>query len=294
MISAIFTSLVSGTNPSHGFWPANQGKARNVRTMQEAQLRNYQVQDHSAEQDRYYQHLLTSSIDWATKHGKDPNPFQHPELSDIITTSYLVTPFGPWCDKFKQAHKAAAHIDQRGERYARTIQHALSTPEVKSACLVHHPDLDLEKYFQHLITKPLQNEITPHPTTTPKKKQPHKRGELWKIDDRWEHLWPSSRAVFMEILRRTQYPKRPDNFPWCQAGVKSLAKFTNFSPRRIQDALSQLEHFKLIKRIVKGNQYQGCSKYLVFIIPKMSGAFSRKFLHAKKDPPSENPIARLS
>lgn len=238
--------------------------------------------------------LVTEAAHWSHKHKGAPDDITNgPAQTDIIK-AFFSSDLQLFQTNFKRSQQNASQFYRNPDDYWKTIALGVSTQDLRREVTNISPPIDREKYFPNQEHSKPSPTITPQAVPIPKKKHLHKRGELWKIDTRWERLWPSSHAVFMEILRRTQYPKRPDNFPWCQAGVNSLAKFTNFSPRQIQDALSQLERFKLIKRIVKGNQFQGCSKYLVFIIPKMSGAFTRKFLRAEKNPPSKKRIPRMS
>jgi len=237
--------------------------------------------------------LITKAVDWAHQHKDAPNCFPDDETGDVIITSFLLSNIQSWGKRFTDSQKTAARFYRDWNTYRTTIAAGVSTQEVEKQCSELFPNLDRAKYFHHTIVTPTPQKITPRAAPTPKKKQLHKRGELWKLDPKWENLWPSSRKVFTEMLRRYQFSKRQDAFPWCQAGIKSLHKFTGVSQRRIQDSLKQLEQFKLIKRIVKGNEFQGCSKYLVFIVPEMSGAFSRKSLHTKKDPPSKKRIVRM-
>jgi len=239
--------------------------------MPEVQLQTYQVQDHSEEQDRFYQHLLTSSIDWATKHGKDPDPFQDPELSDIITTSYLVTPFGPWCDKFNRAHKAAALIDQHGERYARTIQHALSTPEVKSACLVQHPDLDWRKYFPQpnapQPSRQIQPEATPH--TKPHRHKPRNQTISEFVINEAPSL--NYRRVWLFILNHTRNRLSSRGRYIYPYGHEYAANQLKISLATVERIFSWLKSRHLIfKRTNENFEDHKCSTWFICISFKQS------------------------
>ena len=220
----------------HGSEATNWGKLPKVQMTQEAQLQTYQIQDHSKEQDRYYQHVLTNSIDWATRNGMDPDPFQDPELSDIITTSYLVTPFDPWCDKFKRAHKAATLVNQRGERYARTIQHALSTPEVKTACLFQYPDLDWVKYFPHPGAPEAPEKIQPEatPNAKPSRHKPRKQTITEYVTNQAPSI--SYLQTFFFITRHTKNRfsgKGRKVYPYGQEHVSRNLKLSLRTVRRV-------------------------------------------------------------
>lgn len=244
--------------------------------------------DHTPYIDR-----ITGASNSLYKSNRTRLPIPNPMTDFIIYISFLISDPEWWAAAFTKGQRSAARFPTDLNTHWETIRIALYTPELEKVIMLCLPLLDREKYFPQTHLTPDSQKITPRPAPAPKKKQLHKRGELWKLDGSWDNLWKSSQNVFTELLRRTQYPKNSENFPWCQAGIKSLHKFTGVSPRQIERALSQLERFKLIKRIVKGNEFQGCSKYLVFIVPKMSGAFSRKSLHTKKDPTSKKRIIRM-
>jgi hypothetical protein len=216
------------------------------------------------------------------------------EAAEILYLSFLASQPDGWINRFNDARNKAAKFWINPRTYWKTLAMASYTPAIENECREFIPSFDPENYLIKTSAPPAPQRITPERIAKPKRKSRHKRGELWKLDRRWDHLWNSSRAVFLELLRRTQYPKRPENFPWCQAGVKSLKKFTGVSVIQVRRALIQLECFKLIKRIVRGYKDQGASKYLVFIVPAMSGAFSRKSLHAKKNPRPKKRIPRIS
>ena len=238
----------------------------------------FDLPNHSLEDFKNYVDLITTAVDWAHKNNGAPSSAILEGEGDIIIVSFLLSEFECWSDRFRKCQKTAARFYRDPDTYWRTIALGISTPEVERSCLDLFPNLDREKYFPYV--EPLEGirGDLPGVTTKPKRKYTHKRGALWKLDDRWDHLWPSSRKVFQEIRRRTQYPKRSDNFPWTQTGVESLAKFTGVSVCQVKRALHQLERFGLIKKIFKGNSFLGASKYIVFVTPSMSGAFKFKSL----------------
>lgn len=234
-----------------------------------------------------YVKLITEAINAARKHPDQPKCFADQIADHIIYLSFLKLPTPEWKKKFLRAQTKAISSWNGPKNYARAIARDLLTPDVERECLKLFPHIDTGKYFNHTITPATSYEIKPRTAPAPIKHQPHRRAELWKLTPRWDHLWRSSSIIFLEILRRTQYPKRPENFPWCQAGIKSLAKFTGYEERQVKRALHQLEDYKLIKRIYRaypsqGPTKKGPSKYFVFLTPDMSGAFSCKSDLAKK------------
>jgi len=241
-----------------------------------------------------YIHLINMAVDWAHKHRNAPDRITDPEADFIMYMSFLISETEWWIPRFTDSQKKAGFFYRDPDTYWRTIATGGSNPKIIETCKKLLPSLNPETYLPKITHQPPAHKVTPQLTTKPKRKPTHKRGELWKLDRRWDHLWPSSHKTFLEILRRTQYPKRPENFPWCQAGVKSLKKFTGVSVIQVRRALIQLERSKLIKRIVRGYKDQGASRYRVFLVPAMSGAFSWKSLHAKKNPRPKKRIRRIS
>jgi len=250
--------------------------------------------NHSIEDFKNYVDLITTAVDWAHKNNDAPSSAILEGEGDIIIVSFLLSEFKGWSERFGKSQKMAARFYRDPDTYWRTIALGISTPEVEKSCLDLFPNLDRGKYFPHEEPYADPRGDRHEPITKSKRKSTHKRGDLWRLDDRWDHLWPSSRKVFQEIRRRTQYPKRPDDFPWSQTGVESLVKFTGVSECQVKRAIHQLERFGLIKRIFKGNTFLGASKYHVFITPSMSGAFKIKSLSRKKHPPLKKPISWMS
>ena len=245
--------------------------------------------DHTPYIDR-----ITATSDSLYKSNRTRLPIPNPITDFIIYISFLISDPEWWTATFTKGQRSAARFPTDLNTYWETIRIALYTPKLEKIVMLCLPLLDREKYFPHTIITPTLQRITPESTPTPKKNQLHKRGELWKLDRRWDHLWPSSRKVFTELLRRSQFSKRPDAFSWCQAGIPSLAKFTGVSGIQVKRSLHQLQNYSLIKRIVRGYKDKGASKYLIFRTPKMSGAFTLKSLHAKNYPPSKKQIHRMS
>jgi hypothetical protein len=122
-------------------------------------------------------------------------------------------------------------------------------------------------------------EIAPRPMSDYALGKPRlakKRGEKWKVDDRWVKVWPSSRAVIKELWFRTHLSKIQGTFPYAYAGIESLMKVTGFSEKQVRRALKQLQALGFICRMFRAYKGMGASKYWVFLTPGMSGAFFKK------------------
>lgn len=229
-----------------------------------------------------YIEAISTASKWINEHKGAPLKITDPIADFIIYLSFLTQDSENWKSRFIHSQNTAGFFYTTPDRYWRTIALSLTTPSLKNLCLQILPNVDQESYFPTHYPKPIPLSIIPKLIQTTKKNQSNKKGKPWKLDDRWDHLWPSSRKVFQEIRRRTQYPKKRDDFPWTQAGIKSLSKYSRISKRQTIRALHQLQQFGLIKRMFKGNTFIGASKYYVFIDPSVSGAFKIKSLSRSK------------
>ena len=261
---------------------------------QNTHLNTFDLPNRSPQEFKKYQDIITDAVDWAHKNKDAPDFVTDEVAADIIIISFLVSDFEWWSTKFLNIQRPARVLYRDPDTFWRTIAMAVSTPQVKQQCLIVRPDLNREKYFPYEEPYADPRGDRHELITKSKRKSTHKRGDLWRLDNRWDHLWPSSRKVFQEIRRRTQYPKRLDDFPWSQTGIESLVKFTKVSEHQVRRALHQLERFGLIKRIFKGNTFLGASKYLVFITPSMSGAFKIRSLSREKHSPFKKQIPWIS
>jgi hypothetical protein len=153
--------------------------------------------------------LIFETCDEIRKRFNAPAHIVDQEAAEVLYRSFVASNPDAWVRRFKDARKKAARFWTNPRTYWKTINLALYTPAIEKECREVIPSFDPEKYSLKTSPTPWPQEITPERTTKPKRKSPHKRGELWKLNARWDHLWPSSRKTFLEILRRTQYPKRP-------------------------------------------------------------------------------------
>jgi len=248
----------------------------------------------SKESLEVFSKLIFDTIDQVNKRLK---VIHHPVPDESFAIIYLSLSFysvDEWKSKFTHLRGVAFRFFTTPAIFWATIATALYTPTIGGAYKKINPSFDLGKYLNYTSTTPAPHKIGPELTTKLKRKSPYKRGELWKLDRRWDHLWPSSRKTFTELCRRTQIPKKPFAFTWCQAGIPSLVKFTGVSEIQVRRALHQLQNYSLIKRIVRGYEGTRGSKYYVFLTPKMSGAFYFTTRQTKKHPPSKKRISRIA
>ena len=229
-----------------------------------------------------YLDLIIKTVKGIHQHLGAPNHIDEEVAGFIIYSSFLISETEDWKRRFILFRKYATEKYTTSQNYWRTIARGVSTPEVERVCLELLPNLDKGKYFPDDNTTRLIKRIALEHNNKPKRNSIHKRGELWRLDRRWDRLWPSSRKVFIEICRRSQKPKRPFAFPWCQAGIPSLSRFTRVSECQVKRSLHQLQNRSLIKRIVRGYEGTRGSKYYVFLTPKMSGAFCHKSPQKRK------------
>jgi len=128
--------------------------------------------------------------------------------------------------------------------------------------------------------------------------------ESWRLDPRWEKLFPCSRELFYRLIFRTyrkdtfrkikQALSRGETyFPWCCTGIKSLEKQLTYQPgsskkmkhygeRQIKKALRQLWDLGFIHRIFRGYEDKGAGKYHVFLNPRMSARFHKSAIDVKR------------
>jgi hypothetical protein len=247
----------------------------------------------SQESIEIFSTLIFDTINQVNKRFKVTHHRVPDEPFNIIHQSFLLLKLNEWKPKFTHLRTVGFRFFTTPARLWATIAHGLYSPKVGEAYKKLNPSFDPEKYLTAVSATPAPQKITPPATPTPKKKHPHKRGELWKLNPRWDHLWPSSRKTFTELCRRTQKPKNPFAFTWCQAGIPSLVKFTGVSEHQVKRSLQQLQNYSLIKRIVRGYEGSRGSKYYVFLTPKMSGAFYFATRKAKNQQPQKKRTSRI-
>lgn len=226
--------------------------------------------------------LITIAVGWAVKHKNAPDRITDPEADLVIYISFLTSKTEWWISRFRGSQRKAGRFYRDPDTYWKAIAIGVVHRKAFEECKKLLPSLDPEKYLMETSTPPAPQKIGPELITAPKKKQPSKRGELWKLDRRWDNLWPSSRKIFDELLSRATYGKRSPRFPWAYGGLKSLDRETGYKERQIRKALHHLQGLSMIKRIFRAYKGQGASKYWVFFTPKMSGAFYRLTIPPKK------------
>jgi len=258
-------------------------------TTENANLDFLQFHNRTPEQFHGYQHIITQALDWLKRNRGFSDFYDVEPASDIVIISWLLSDHDAWLRAFDDAwHRAAWDAETKGTFWKSICEH-LATPDVQEAWAKIHPDLDTRKWFYHPTNAPAPTNPTPRPKPTTTKKISYPRGILWILHPKWKHLRPSSQKVFLELLRRSQHPTRPNSFPWCRAGMASLAKYTNIKRRQTTTAIAQLQRYGLIKRIFRGYKAHGLSVYLVFLTPKMSGAYSHKATRKRGSAPTKKP-----
>lgn len=245
-----------------------------METTENATLDFLQIHNRTPDQLQEYLYELGIAHRWTIENRAAKETYQHEKVLTIITLSWFDTEPQHWADKFRAAWSGAAHYWKSQGLFWATTAAQLATPHIKKQWEALYPGEDLHEFLTPVLDY-INSRIHPDPQKqhTPKKKT-SPRGDLWKLNPKWERLWPSSRKIFLELLRRSQFTTKQNKYPWCQPGLTSLHKFTRVSVPQIRRALLQLQHYGLIKRFRRGYLHQGCAKYLVFLTPKMAGAFS--------------------
>jgi len=140
--------------------------------------------------------------------------------------------------------------------------------------------------------------------------------EAWRLDPRWEKLFPCSRELFYRLIFRTyrkdtfrkikQALKKGETFfPWCLTGNDSLSKQLTYHPksscrmnhyerRQVGRGLRQLWDLGFIHRIFRGYEDKGAGKYHVFLNPKMSARFNKSSIDVKKGRTSKKRHSRMT
>lgn len=216
-----------------------------------------------------------------------PRLIQAETINKLIVAHSLLSP-NQWNERFTHYKKIALRFPRSSSTLWKTITLGVCSPEIEKAYLESLPSPSRDNDEINPSTTSAPQKIGPELSPKPKKKPLPKRGQLWKLNRRWDLLRPSDRKIFLELARRTQQAKKPFAFPWCQAGIRSLEKFTGYSEPQVRRSIHRLQNYSLIKRIVRGHTGKGASKYYVFLTPKMSGAFYWQQLQRKKHPTQKN------
>ncbi len=243
------------------------------------------------------QNLNPNTLDTPTPQGKDFRPFVDliftagqeirkrfkapahiidQEAAEILYLSYLASPPDEWVRRFIDARTKAVRFFRNAFTYWRTLAYAAYIPAIENECKQFIPSFDPQRYTFKPSHIPAPQKVAPQPTPKPKRKPAHKRGQLWKLDDRWDDLWPSDKKIFSEGCRRAQIPQKEDAFPWAELGVQSLSKKTEVSPHQVKRCRFHLCELGLWSRIKQGYKDHGASRYHIFFTPEMSSAFFTK------------------
>lgn len=146
--------------------------------------------------------------------------------------------------------------------------------------------------------------ITPRPIVHhPQKKL--SRGLRWRTDLRWDRLTPCAIKVFIVLCLRAKWPKGLESFPFAWGGVGtwtkeegiklgSLCRLTGYGQRQVRYALCQLQGLSMIKKINRGYEGHGVSKFFVFFTPEMSTAYTAIAKNKIRRPSSKKQNSRMS
>lgn len=150
----------------------------------------------------------------------------------------------------------------------------------------------------------LRREIKPRPIVKPSLKK-NARGLKWRAANCWDWLTPCAKAVFMVLCARAHWPKKLESFPWAFGGVGtrtkeegekpgSLCRLTSYGRRQVTNSLRQLQGLGMIKKINRGYEGHGVSKFYVFFTPEMSRAFTAIAKNKKRIPSKRKQTSRMS
>lgn len=161
-------------------------------------------------------------------------------------------------------------------------------PLCQKPCPQDAPGQDIRK---QPIVKPAPKKVT--------------RGLQWRLDPIWEKLTRCAKAVFMVLCLRAIWPKKLTSFPWAfggvgtwtkEQGVKpgSLCRLTGYAQRQVRYSLCQLQGYGMIKKINRGFEGHGVSKFYVFFTPAMSKAFTAIAKNKKRIPNQKKRSSRMN
>lgn len=291
----------------------------------------------SEKDHRPYIDLIDIAISWAVKHKNAPPRITDPEADFVVYISFLVSKTEWWISRFRDSQRKAGRFYRDPDTYWRTIAIGVTHPKALEECKKLLPSLDPEKYLITPALTPAPQKITPEaaPTSrsriqeTPEETKPElglvKRPlslnvamrlcTAWRLDPRWEKLYPCSTQLFYRLIFRTY---RKDTFgkikkalasgrtffPWCCSGLDSLSKQLTYHPasstrmkhyerQQIGRALRQLWNLGFVHRIFRGYEEQGAGKYHVFLNPKMSARFNKSAIDVKRGSTSKKRRSRM-
>ena len=322
----------------HGRVPANLGSEPNVQMEQNAYQEIPGLPSPSSKDHSPYIESIVMAAEWLKKHRGADSPIGDQKADLTIYVSFLITETEKWTDKFRDSQRNAARFYRDKDTYFRTIAIGVSTPQTEKVCLEIFPNLDRGKYFPHDIPAPTPEKINPRgiPAPQPRIQEAPEETEPrlglvkkpfslniatrlcrdWRLDTRWEKLFPCSRELFCRLIFRTYrkdtirkikkaIARGETYFPWCLTGNDSLSRQLTYHPksscrmkhyerRQIGRALRQLWNLGFIHRIFRGYEDQGAGKYHVFLNPKMSARFNKSSIEVKGGSTRKKRISRMS
>src|SRR4030042_4855633 len=146
------------------------------------------------------QNLNSDPLDTPTPQGKDLSPFVDlifpagqeirkrfnappyivdQEAAEILYWSYIHSPPDDWVRRFIDTRSKAVKFFRNAFAYWRTLAFATYIPAIENQCKQLIPSFDPERYNLKPSHIPPPQKTAAQPTTKPKRKPTHKRGELW-------------------------------------------------------------------------------------------------------------------
>jgi hypothetical protein len=275
-----------------------------------------EINNHTQAEFYRYVDLLTMARDQGVALHNETNVKLDGFGSNVICVSFLVSKFKEWEKKFVSSQKGAIKKGESFGEYWEIIVNGVSTPEI----------IDLTRW----ALKNVPSEIELPIRETPKeKKQESPRikkafnpkiamslTKAWRLDPRWEKLFPCTKELFFRLVFRT-YRKETFKkikeaigrgetyFPYCCTGNNSLSKQLvyhkksttkekHYERRQIGRAMSQLCDLGFIHQIFRGYHDQGAGKYHIFLNPDMSATFHRSRRKIQKGVTQKKPHPRMT
>jgi hypothetical protein len=229
-----------------------------------------------------YIDLINKTVNGIQKSFGAPDHIDDQVADYIIYLSLSFYPPDEWKRKFIHFRAIATKSYTKSRTFWKTIAAGLSTPEVAEA----------------------YKKLNPSPKKPFSLKIAMRLCVVWRVDPRWEKLFPCSKELLYRLIFRTYrkdtirkikqaLAKGETYFPWCLTGIKSLSKQLTYRPNsskqakhyedcQIKRALRQLWDLGFIDRIFRGYKDQGAGKYHVFLNPQMSATFNQARVKTKQ------------
>jgi len=135
---------------------------------QQPQLHTFQTPEPTETDYRKYKDTMKALAQSLPKHLTRPVSETELIAKYIIALHFQIHGIKRFTEALEEADRKYRDISRDKDTYWKTLELALSTPEVKEATLQIIPNLDRGKYFPHNNPTPATYQITPRPTPSPK------------------------------------------------------------------------------------------------------------------------------